>query len=59
MDIAEFAEKFMKVNLRDWQKKHIRALYEISRDNDVRIVMNRHAGVYIYMKAKKGLTQHG
>ena len=54
MDIVEFAEKFMNVELKDWQKEHIRVLYEMSRDNDIRIVMPRHLGenqIYIYVRS--------
>lgn len=56
MDIVDFAERFMNVKLTDWQKEHIRVLYEMSRDKDIRIVISRHIGesqarkMYIYMK---------
>ena len=56
MDIIEFAEKFMNVELKDWQKEHIRVLYDMRRDSNIRIVMPRHAGehqVYIYMNQKE------
>lgn len=63
MDIVDFAEKFMDVDLPDWQKKHIRELYEISRDETIRIVMPKNAGrrqAYIYMnQLKKELTPNG
>lgn len=62
MDIVEFAEKFMNVELQDWQKDHIRLLYEKYQNNDIRIVMPKNAGrheVYIYMNQMKGLIQHG
>ena len=63
MDIAEFVEKFMNVELKDWQKTHIRTLYERYQNDDIRIVMPRHAGerqVYIYMKGLRpnGKTTH-
>lgn len=62
MDIVEFAEKFMGVELLDWQKDHIRVLYDKYRDNDVRIVMPKNAGrhqVYVYMKPIKELIANG
>lgn len=52
MDIVEFAEKFMGVELMEWQKIHLRTLDRLGKDADVRIVMPRHVGrrqVYIYM----------
>ena len=62
MDIVEFAEKFMNAELLDWQKEHIRLLYEKYRDDDIRIVMPKNAGrhqIYIYMNQCKELIQHG
>lgn len=57
MDIVTFAESFMNVELKDWQKEHIRALYDkYSKDGNVRIVMPKNAGrqqVYIYMNSKE------
>lgn len=56
MDIVEFAEKFMDVELKEWQKDHIRTLDEMYQDSDIRIAMPRHAGrhrVYIYMNQKE------
>lgn len=57
VDIAEFAEKFTNVKLLDWQKEHIRVLYENYSNNDIRIVMPRHAGrshqMYVYVKSKE------
>ena len=56
MDIVEFAERFMNVKLPDWQKTHIKTLYEKYKDTDVRIVMPKNAGrhqVYIYMNQKE------
>lgn len=55
MDIVEFAERFMNVELMDWQKKHIRTLYDMYHSHgSIRIVMPKNAGrhqVYIYMKS--------
>lgn len=62
MDIAEFVEKFMNVEMPDWQKKHIQTLYEMTRDDVVRIVMPKNAGrhqVYIYMNQLKELIPDG
>lgn len=62
MDIVEFAEKFMGVELLEWQKKHLRVLDELRKDADIRIVMPRHAGrkqVYVYMNAYKELISNG
>lgn len=60
MDIVEFAEKFMNIELRDWQKKHLRVLDELRKDADIRIVMPKDAGrkqVYVYINAYKELNQ--
>ena len=61
MDIIEFAEKFMGVELQEWQKAHLRILEKLPPDTDVRIVMGRHGKVYTYLspKTQKGLIQHG
>lgn len=57
MDIVEFIERFMDIELKDWQKEYIRLLDETRRDADVRILMPRHAGrshqMYIYMNQKE------
>lgn len=53
MDIVEFVEKFMGIELRAWQKNHIQTLYEVSRDNDIRIVMGRHGRVYTYITPRQ------
>ena len=63
MDIVEFAEKFMDVELKEWQKEHLKVLYEkYSKDGDIRIVMPKNAGrthVYIYMDQLKELIPNG
>lgn len=63
MDIADFAEKFMDVKLKDWQKNHLRLLYEkYQSDGDIRIVMPKNAGshqMYIYMNSIKELIPNG
>ena len=53
MDIVEFAEKFMGVQLTDWQKRHFRFLYDLSRKGDVRVVMGKNGQVYTYFKMKE------
>lgn len=60
MDIAEFAEKIMNVEIPEWQKNHIRTLYELSRENDIYLVKGRR-GFYTYLKPKtlKELVQNG
>ena len=61
MDIVEYAEKFYGMNLPDWQKDHLRRVYELSRDNDIQIIMGRYGRVYTYLTPKtlKELTQSG
>ena len=62
MDIVDFAEKFMNIELNEWQKKVIRTLDELGKDAKICINMPRHLGrdqaVYIYMKSKE-LTSNG
>lgn len=56
MDIVEFAEKFMNIELQEWQKIHLRTLDRLGKDADIRIVMPRHAGrrqAYIYMNPEE------
>lgn len=62
MDIVDFAEKFMNVELAEWQKEHIRVLYEKYQDGDIRIAMPKTAGkrqVYVYMNQTKELILNG
>ena len=47
MDIVEFAEKFMDVKLKDWQKNHIRILDKLPRG--AKILMAPRGRVYIYV----------
>lgn len=56
MDIVEFAEKFCGVELKEWQKQHIRILEKLPRG--AKIVMGRGGRVYIYMNQKE-LMPHG
>ena len=56
MDIVEFVEKFMGIELMEWQKIHLRTLDRLGKDADIRIVMPRHVGrrqVYIYMNPEE------
>lgn len=61
MDIVEFAEKCMHMELPEWQRKYLRTMYEVTRDNDVRIVMGKGGRVYTYVTPKtvKELIQNG
>lgn len=53
MDIVEFVENICKINLMDWQKRHLRFLYDLSRKGDVKIVMGKDGQVFTYFKAKE------
>ena len=60
MDIVDFAEKFMNVELMEWQKIQLRTLDRLGKDANIRIVMPRHAGrrqAYIYMNQSKELIE--
>jgi hypothetical protein len=61
MDIVEFAEKFMGVELQEWQKTNLRVLEKLPPNTDIRIVMGRHGKVYTYLspRAQKELLRHG
>ena len=47
MDMVEFAEKIMGVELKEWQKLHIRALEKLPRG--AKIVMAPRGRVYFYL----------
>lgn len=58
MDIVEFAERFMGVELQEWQKEHIRILEKLPRG--ARIVMAPRGRVYIYVdQPTKELIPYG
>ena len=60
MDIVDFAEKFMNIELMEWQKIQLRTLDRLGKDANIRIVMPRHAGrrqAYIYMNQSKELIE--
>lgn len=61
MDVVEFAEKFMNIELMEWQKKHLRALENLRSEGDIRIVTGRKGQIYIYLdrKIQRELIQHG
>lgn len=60
MDIAEFLERFAGTELPEWQKEHIRLLYEISRDKPIYISMRRNAFyTYLNKNTLRELTQNG
>lgn len=64
MDIAEFLERIGDTKLPEWQKEHIKMLYEVSKDKLIYISMNSHLGrneFYTYLKPSilRELTQHG
>ena len=62
MDIVEFVERECGVELFEWQKEYLRDLYEMSRNDTVRIVMPRQLGrrqVYVYMNQLKELISNG
>ena len=61
MDIAEYAEKIMNVELPDWQKDHIRRLDKLRSDGDIHVIMRSSKQVYIYLDSitRKELIQNG
>lgn len=61
MDVVEFAEKFMNIELCEWQKEHLRALENLRSKGDIRIVTGCKGQVYIYLdqQTQKELIQHG
>lgn len=61
MDVVEFAERFLNVELSEYQKQFLRDLENLRSKGDIRIVMNRHNGAYIYLDklARMELIQNG
>ena len=61
MDIVEYAEMLCDRELPEWQKNHLRTLYDLSRKGDIHIVMRPKQGFYTFMKSYtlKELTQNG
>ena len=61
MDIVEFAEKFMRVELLEYQKNILRAFEKLRSDGKVRVVTGRDGRSYIYIDKtmQRELTQNG
>lgn len=61
MDVVEFAEKFMNIELFEYQKQILRELEKLRSDGDVRICAGRKGGVYIYLDrhVQKELIRNG
>ena len=62
MDVVEFAEKFMNVELPDWQKKYLRLLYESGKDAKIYIRMPKDSGRHqalIHINNTKELFSNG
>lgn len=61
MDIVEFAEKFMGIELFEYQKTFLRAFEKVKSDGKVRIVTGRDGRSYIYLddSTRQELIQHG
>lgn len=61
MDVVEFAEKFMNIELLEYQKQFLRDLENLRSDGDIRIVTGRKGQNYIYLdrKAQRELIQNG
>ena len=61
VDIVEFAEKFMGVELCDWQKAHLREFEKLRGEGRVRVVTSRDGRNYIYLdkQMQKELIQNG
>lgn len=61
MDIVEFAEKFMNVELLEYQKQFLRDLDKLRFDVNIRIVHGPRCQTYIYLDkaTRKELIQNG
>ena len=61
MDMIEFVEKFMNIELNEWQKKYICFLEKMPRDAKIRIATGRRGQMYVYMDqpTTKELIQNG
>ena len=54
MDIVEFAEETYGAKLYEWQKEHLRTLYKLYQQGEIRIVMNKGVGrMFTYLKLKE------
>lgn len=61
MDIVEFAEKFMHVELLEYQKTFLREFDKLRASGKVRVVTGRDGRSYIYLdrQMQKELIQNG
>lgn len=61
MDIVEFAEKFMGIELFECQKQLLRELEKLGPEDTIRVVTGRFKQPYIYptQQILKELTQNG
>lgn len=61
MDIIEFAEKFMNIELLEYQKVCLREFEKLKADGKIRVVTGRKGQCYIYpdQNVIKELTQNG
>lgn len=61
MDVVEFAEKFMNIELLEYQKRVLRAFENLRSDGDIRIIKGRDGRIYIYpdKQVQKELIHRG
>lgn len=61
MDIVEFAERWLGVELKDWQKEHLRTLNNMRLQGPIRVVMRYPDEFYIYLNqnTQRELIQNG
>lgn len=62
MDIVEFVERFYDTKLPEWQKIHIKTLYEMGTDAKIRICMPKNSGRHqalIHLNNAKELLFNG
>lgn len=60
MDIVEFAEKFMRVELLEYQKNILRAFEKLRSEGKVRVVMSKgRSYIYIDKTMRQELIKHG
>ena len=48
MDVVEFAEKYMNIQLFEYQKQFLRDLENLRSDGDIKIIRGRDGRIYIY-----------
>ena len=53
MDVVDFVENICGIKLLNWQKTHLRFLYDLSSRGDVKIVMGKNGQVFTYLKPKE------